>query len=109
MADTLRVLGQQYPAAGVPTTLYTVPAFTSASTSSWTACNHAAYAARVRLAVAVAGAADDPKQYLYYDLYVAPNATFAETLGLTLGTTDVILCQSDTGQVSFNLFGVEVM
>ena len=107
MADSLKVLGQVIPSAGVLTPLYT-PAGSSAVVSSVLACNRGSAAARFRLAVAVAAAADDPKQYLYYDQILAPFTTFAVTLGIALATTDAIRVQSDTGTVAFNAFGVEV-
>lgn len=108
MTDTLKVLGQAYPAAGSLATLYTVPAATSATVSTVTACNQGAGAAKFRVSVAVAGAADTQAQYLYFDQPVAAKGTFAFTIGVTLAATDVVRCYSDTGTVSFNAFGVQL-
>ena len=109
MAEALKVLGQSAPAATVLTTLYTVPGATSAVGSSMMVCNQNTTAAiKFRVSVAVAGAADTPKQYVYYDIEIPPRNTFAGTLGLSLATTDVVRVQSDTANVSFNLFGTEV-
>lgn len=105
MAEVLKVLGQQIPAAATLTALYTAAAV--ATVSSLVACNESVSAATIRISVAVAGAGDDPKQYLYFDLPLAANDSFAATLGITLSASDVVRCQSSNGQVAFNLFGVE--
>lgn len=108
MADVAKVLGQSIPAAAVLTTLYTVPGATSAVVSTITACNESASEVKIRVSVAVAGAADEAKQYIYYDLPIAAKDNFSATQGWTLATTDVVRCYSDNGAVAFNLFGVEV-
>jgi hypothetical protein len=108
MADVMKTLGQAIPAGGTLTTLYTVPGATSAVVSTVQVCNRSATPAKFRLSVAVAGAADESKQYWYYDELVGGNKSFAITLGIAMATTDVLRCQSDTGQVAFNCTGVEV-
>lgn len=108
MAETMKCLGQSAPTSAAPTDLYTVPGATSAVASSLVVCNQTSGVAKVRVSVAVAGAADESKQYLYYDLVVRPYATFVATLGLTLAATDVVRVLSDVGGVSFNLFGTEI-
>lgn len=107
MADTFKVLGQADPIGGVLTALYTVPGATQVTTSSITVCNRNDFASSFRLAVAVAGAADDLKQYIYYDQEVKAKSTFIATIGMTLQATDVVRVQT-LGGVSVNLFGVEV-
>ena len=108
MADALKVLGQQMPAAQTLTTLYTVPGATSTTVSSVVVCNQGPVAGAFRLSVAIAGAADAQQQYIYRDLPIAAADTFVATLGLTLAATDVVRCYSANGTSSFNLFGVEV-
>ena len=61
-----------------------------------------------RVSVAIAGAVDAAKQYLYYDVTLTKNNTFVATIGITLGAADVVRVHTDTAGVSFNLFGVEV-
>jgi hypothetical protein len=107
MTDTAKVLAQSIPTAGVLTDTYTVPAATSAIVSTIKVANQGA-ATQFRVSVAVAAAADTPKQYVYYDVPIAANDTFSATEGWTLGATDVLRCQSGSGQVSFNVFGVQV-
>jgi hypothetical protein len=108
MAETLKILGQLVPSANTLTDLYAVPAATSASVSSVSICNQNATAVTVRISLAVAGAADTAKQYLYYDVTVQGNDTFIATVGISLATTDVIRARSNTANVSFQAFGVEV-
>ena len=107
MADTYKVLGQSIPQAGVLDNTYT--AASGAVVSSVLVCNQGRNTAKFRISVAVAGAADTAKQYIYYDVEVFGNDTFNAVLGLTLAATDVVRCMSDTaGLVSFNVFGIEV-
>lgn len=107
MAEAQKILGQSAPAANTLADCYTAPA--RAVISSFTACNQSkTQDAQFRLAVAQGGAADDAKQYIYYDLPLFAADTFIATVGITLAAGDVVRVLSDTGLVSFNLFGVEV-
>lgn len=108
MTDTLKVLAQLNPSATTLTTLYTVPGSTSASISTITVNNQAASSGTFRISVAVAGAADNAKQYLYYDVTVPAKDTFVATLGITLATTDVVRAYASSTSFSFNVFGVEI-
>lgn len=109
MSEYFKILAQLNPSATLLTDLYTVPASTSASISSIVICNsNNTTTALFRISIAAGGAADNIKQYLYYDLPIAPNDTFIATIGVSLGTTDVIRVYSNTADLSFNIFGVEV-
>lgn len=108
MAETIKVLAQLSPAAATQTDLYTVPGSMTATISSLMVCNQNGSTIKFRARVRVAGAANDVKQFLYFDVEVLKNDAFAATLGITLGAGDVVSVQSDTANVSFNLFGVEV-
>lgn len=108
MADTLKVLGQSNPLAATATDLYTVPGATSTTASSISVCNQSNAAGSFRVSVAVAGAAEVAKQFLYYDLAIAAKDTFIATIGLTLATTDVVRVYASHDAMSFNLFGVEI-
>lgn len=110
MSDAGKVLGQVLPASGTLTTLYTVPGagVRYAVVSSVSICNQSSSQTTVRLSIAVAGAADNAKQYLYYDAPVAGNDTIIATIGVTPATTDVLRVLSANGQVAFQAFGVEV-
>ena len=108
MTDAVKVLGQSNPAATTATDLYTVPAATSATSSSLVVCNQAGVAATFRIAVRVAALALTAKQYLYYDVPLPANDTFIATIGVTLAATDVVTVYASSATVSFGLFGVEV-
>ena len=107
MATTLKVLGQSNPSATTLTTLYTVGASTSTVVSSITVCNRSATATSFRIAVRPAGAAIDDKHYIYYDVTIAGNDTFAATLGITLATTDVVSVYATLATLSFQAYGQE--
>ena len=108
MTHTIKTLAQSNPAATTPTDLYTVPASTSTIISSIVVCNRAATTSTFRVSVAVAGAALDVKQYLYFDVLMPPNDTFIATIGITLATTDVIRVYASTTNLTFNLYGEEI-
>lgn len=108
MADTYKVLAQSLPVIATLTDAYTVPALTSTVLSSIVVTNQSVITAAFRISIAVAGAADTPAQYLYYDTALPANDTFVATLGISLATTDVVRVYSNSGNVSFNLFGVQV-
>jgi hypothetical protein len=106
MGATHKVLGQSAPAATTETTLYTAPS--QAVASSLVVCNRSATPTTFRVTVAVAGAATESKQYLYYDLLIGGNDSFAATLGITLAATDVIRVYAGAATLSFSLYGMEI-
>lgn len=108
MASTYKVLAQSKPIATTLTDAYTVPGATQATVSSLVVTNQSATATSFRVAIAIAGAADTPKQYLYYDVAIPGNDTFVATVGVTLGAADVIRVYNTLATLSFNFFGVEV-
>jgi hypothetical protein len=108
MADTTKVLAQVAPVLATLTTLYTVPAATSAVISSIVICNTGAVPDTARLSVAVGGAADGLKQYVYRDLTIKAGSSWIATVGITLAATDVVRCYSTLGTLSFQVFGVEI-
>lgn len=108
MATALKVLGQSNPSATSNTTLYTVPAATEAVASSLLVCNRSATPTSFRVAVRPAGAAISNEHYIYYDLEIAGNDTFAATLGISLAATDVVTVYAAAATLSFSLFGQEL-
>lgn len=107
MADTYKVLGQSNPSAATLTDAYTVPALTQVVGSSITIANRSATPTAFRLSIAVAGAANDNKQYIAYDTAIAANESKSYTVGFTLGATDVVRVYATLATLSFNIFGVE--
>jgi glucose-6-phosphate dehydrogenase assembly protein OpcA len=108
MTTALKVLGQVVPTAATLTTLYTVPASTTTVVSTIVACNTSAVGTSFRIAVRPAGASIDPKHYIYYDIPLAGNDTFAITFGISLATTDVVSVYATLATLSFSIFGQEV-
>ena len=108
MPQAHKVLGQSNPAATTLTTLYTVPAATSAIVSTLVICNTASSATTYRIAVQPAGASIANQHYLAYDAALPANDTATLTLGLTLATTDVISVYAGSASVAFSAYGVEI-
>lgn len=108
MTFTYKNLGQAAPLATSETTLYTVPAATSAIASSLTVCNRSASTDKFRFSVSVGGGATATKDYLYYDLTINGNDTFTATLGITLATGDVVRVYAGTANLSFSLWGSQI-
>ncbi len=107
MTVTIKVLGQVVPSAATLTTLYTVPASTVTVVSTIFVSNNSSVGTSFRIAIRPAGAAADPKHYIYYDVAIAGNDTFATTSGITLAATDVVSVYATLATLSFNIFGQE--
>jgi hypothetical protein len=108
MPQTHKVLGQSSPAATTLTTLYTVPASTSAVVSTLIVCNTASSATTYRIAVRVAAASIATSQYIAYDAAIPANDTATLTLGVTLAASDVISVYAGAANVAFAAYGVEI-
>lgn len=108
MATTFKVLGQSNPSANTATTLYTVPAATSAVISTLNICNLGGSATTYRIAVRPAGATLANSHYLVYDGALPALDSIAVSIGATLATTDVVTIYAATGNVAFTAFGSEV-
>jgi hypothetical protein len=107
MATAYKVLGQSAPGATTDTSLYTVPASTSAIVSTLSVCNRGA-STNFRVAVRPAGATLASQHYIVYDSYVNQYDSLFLTLGITLAATDVITVYAGTAGLSFSLFGSEI-
>ena len=108
MATTYKVLGQSNPAAATATTLYTVPAATSAIASTITICNQSASNDFYRIAIRPAGATLDPKHYIAYNGAIPSYDSISLTIGITLANTDIVTVYAGAANLSFNLFGSEI-
>ena len=106
--ETLKVLGQSAPAATTLTDCYVVPAVTQAAVSTIVVCNRGLTTETFRVSVAVAGAADATKQYLFYDISIVAGDTFCATVGVSLGAADVVRVWASSTDLSFQVFGAEV-
>lgn len=107
MANVYKVLGQVNPAAVTATTLYTVPASTSAVCSTLSICNIGT-STTYRVAIRPAAATLANIHYIVFDAAIEQYNTTLLTLGITLATTDVVTVYAGTANVVFNLFGSEI-
>lgn len=107
MASVYKVLGQVNPVASTNTTLYTVPAATSAVCSTLSVSN-LGVSTTFRIAVRPAGATLANQHYIVYDSSIDAGSSVFLTLGISLATTDVVTVFAGTATVAFSLFGSEV-
>ena len=107
MATSYKVLGQSNPAATTATTLYTVPASTSAVCSTLSVAN-IGVSTTFRVAVRPLGATLANLHYIVYDSAINAGSGIFLTLGVTLATTDVVTIYAGTANLAFGLFGSEV-
>ena len=108
MPETRKILGQAALVATVLTNVYTVPASTQTVVSTIAVTNRGAVQSFFSVSVAKTGAADDPKQYIYFDVPILPSDTFCTTIGITLSTGDIIRGYGQSSDLSINIFGVEI-
>jgi len=108
MASTYKVLAQSAPSATTNTDAYTVGSGKTAVVSTITVCNRSAVAVTYRIAIRPLGATIANQHYIAYDVALAANDTTALTLGVTLGSTDVVTVYASTADLSFGIFGAEV-
>jgi hypothetical protein len=108
MPTTYKVLGQSAPAATTNTTLYTVPALTSAVISTIVVANRSASSVGYRIAIRPAGATLANQHYIAFDVAVGAGDSTTLTLGITLAATDVVTVYATTANLTFNLFGSEI-
>ena len=107
--ETYKVIAQGNPAATTLTDIYTVPALTQAVISTLLVTNRANGTRSFRISIAVAGAADSNEQYIAYDTSLAGNGVQEFTIGATLGAGDVIRVYASAADLSFNVFGTEIV
>ena len=108
MPAAYKVLGQSNPAATTLTTLYTVPAATSAIASTLAVANLSASAITFRVAIRPAGATVANQHYIAFDAAVAANDSVFLTLGVSLAATDVVSVFASSANAAFSLFGAEI-
>lgn len=108
MATTYKVLGQANPVANTLTNIYTVPSATQAVISTITVCNQSASNASYSIAVAPNGEADNVKHYLIRGGVVPAADSIGITLGITIDASDIVRGNTNSGNISFNIFGSEV-
>jgi hypothetical protein len=108
VAETIKILGQSAPAATTYTTLYTVPAATTAVLSSISVCNTNGGAQTVRLHIVPAAGSESTANAIVYDVSITANNTLVLTMGITMGAGDFIRIYASTTNISFQAFGSEL-
>ena len=108
MPTTYKVLGQANPAANTLTDVYTVPSSTQSVISTITVCNQSASNASYSIAIAPNGEADNTKHYIIRGGVVPAADSIGITLGITIDAADVVRGNTNSANISFNVFGSEV-
>lgn len=108
MAITRKNLGQLSPSAATLTDIYTVPALTTAHVLTIQVANRSSTVTSFRIAHAVAGAADDVKQFLYYDVAIGGNDSLQVATFIPMQTTDVLRVYATLATLSFGIWGEEI-
>jgi hypothetical protein len=108
MPTTYKILGQAAPTANTLTAVYTVPSATQAVISTITVCNQTASNASYSISVAANGAADANTQYIIRGGVVPAADSIGITLGITVDAADVIRANTNSANISFNIFGSEI-
>jgi hypothetical protein len=106
---TYKVLAQSAPSATTATDIYTVASATQAVISTISVCNRAATPATYRIAVRPNGATLANEHYINYDVTVPASDTITLTIGVTLDAADVVTVYASTANLSFSLFGTEIV
>jgi glucose-6-phosphate dehydrogenase assembly protein OpcA len=109
LATTYKVLAQSAPSATTATDIYTVPASTQAVISTIVVANRAASAATYRIAIRPNGASLANQHYIAYDVTVGASDSTTITLGITIDAADVVTVYASTANLSFNVFGSEII
>lgn len=101
------VLAQAAPAIGETANLYWVPRGQRTERVRIISCNRSTIPAAVRIAVVPEGVPLASEHYIAYDKEV-PSLDTVSSVEISLGERSVVRVTSDTGEVSFSLFGNEL-
>ena len=108
MPTTYKILGQAAPISNALTDIYTVPSATEAVISTITVCNQTATNVSYSISIASNGAADANLQYIIRGGVVPAADSIGITLGITANAADVIRANTNSANISFNIFGSEI-
>ena len=110
MADMVykQPLGQVMSISNELVTIYEVPAGLKAQVSRLFICNQDEDIVEVSITVARKGAADAPKQYIYYHLQCPVGDTFLSAIDLGMESTDEIrVIGHNSSLISAQVYGAE--
>ena len=108
MAIAYKVLGQVNPTANVMTQLYSVPIGANTIISTLAICNQSAAATSFSVTVQPGGAGVTSQSYIMYNTPLAGYDTITLTMGITLGSTDIVSVNSFSSTTSITAFGSEI-
>ena len=109
MPTSYRILGQAAPSATTETTLYTVPAETSAVISTLSICNQASVPATYRIALRpAADSTTAAKHWVVYGASIDGSDSTFFTLGWTLAAGDKIIVYTSSATMSATVTGSEL-
>ena len=107
---TYKVLGQAAPAANNPAPLYQVPAGAQAVGSTLNVCNrNPSIPLTYSIAVVPAGNTLNVQHYIAYNKRIDASESKAFTIGWSLNAGDQIIVIPSTPDLSFTLFGCEIV
>lgn len=109
MGVSYKILGQSSPNAITNTDVYTVPSSTETLISSIVIANRSASSKSYRIAARPDGASIQNQHYLAYDVVIAANDSTALSLGITLNSADVITVYASSSDLTFTIFGSEIV
>lgn len=107
MPTTYKILGQVNPSANTTSSLYAVPAATSAVCSTLSIANIGT-AANYNVSVRPGSQTLADKHYVVYNASINAYDSIFLSLGLTLSANDRVEVRSSTANVSFGIFGSEI-
>jgi hypothetical protein len=109
MAESLKILAQSSPSATTLTDFYTVASLTTAVISSMVICNQNSTTITFRIKIAPGGVVDATAHAIYYDMPLLANDSYLITGGLVMASGDIMRIFSSDVNVSFTMFGSEVV
>lgn len=111
MAQSFKRLGAINPTANTQTNVYVVPAATEAVISTVTICNQSASNASFSLIMMPASVFASPAgaaHFLIRGAVVPAADTLVLTMGLTANAGSVVAANTNSGNISFGIFGSEI-
>ena len=107
---TVTVATSAAASSGISMILYTVPTSTSAIVSTIFICNRGISAASFRVAHVQNGVVANltTKDYLYYDIAINGNDTFASTSGISMSAGDSLVVLGSSTDLNFIAEGIEI-
>lgn len=113
MAQSFKVLGQINPTANSQANVYSVPVGTEAVISTIAICNQTGSNASYSLIVIPGNEAfSDPanaKHFVVRGATVPAADTIMLTVGITANTGTLIACNTNSNNISFSIFGSEIV